>query len=149
MRRLWFSVAAVVIAAGVLTACSSSDDGEEPSSKGTTAAGAKETGSVAGRDTTKDVRITRSGFEDHEVWGPHAYVVHYKITNHGSGRADYFAQFEFLDADGDRLGTTGVTADKLGAGKTKAADAAPLDVEIENGKIADIKSVRVSQVDRT
>lgn len=83
------------------------------------------------------------------MWGPGAYVVHYTVTNHGAGAADYFAQFEFLDADGDHLGSTGITADKLGPGKTKAGDAAPLDVEIENGKISDIRSVRVTQVERT
>ncbi|MFF6957772.1 hypothetical protein [Streptomyces sp. NPDC008317] len=87
--------------------------------------------------------------EDDPVWGPHAYVVHYTVTNHGAGAADYFAQLEFLDADGDHLGNTGITADKLGAGKSKTGDAAPLDVKIQNGKIADIRSVRVTEVDRT
>ncbi|MGO4747922.1 hypothetical protein AB4212_04665 [Streptomyces sp. 2MCAF27] len=98
---------------------------------------------------SKDVRIMKAGVEDHEVWGPKAYVVHYEITNHGKSAADYFAQFEFLDKDGDVLGATGVTADKLGPGKTHKGDSAPLDSEITNGAMKDIKSVRVSQVDRT
>ncbi|WP_329368800.1 hypothetical protein OG896_24735 [Streptomyces sp. NBC_00669] len=91
----------------------------------------------------------KAGTADDPVWGPSAYVVHYVITNHGSTAADYFAQLEFLDSDGDHLGATGVTADQLGVGKTKTGDTAPLSAEIENGTIADIASVRVSEVDRT
>ncbi|MDX2922782.1 hypothetical protein [Streptomyces sp. NE06-03C] len=87
--------------------------------------------------------------EDHETWGPKAYVVRYEVTNGGDGAADYFAQFEFLDGDGDVLGSTGVTADKLGAGKTHKGDTAPLPAEITNGDLADIKKVRVSLVERT
>ncbi|MFI8008431.1 hypothetical protein [Streptomyces sp. NPDC086010] len=56
---------------------------------------------------------------------------------------------EFLDADGDVLGSTGVTADKLGPGKTNRGGTAPLESEIANGPMASIKSVRVSEVDRT
>ncbi|MFD8592315.1 FxLYD domain-containing protein [Streptomyces sp. NPDC059637] len=97
----------------------------------------------------RDVEITGSGVEDHDVWGPGAYVVRYKVTNGGNEAADYFVGLEFLDKDGDVLGSTGVTADKLGPGKTKEADAAPLEAEIENGEIADIRSVRVSEVQRT
>ncbi|MFF3096762.1 hypothetical protein [Streptomyces cyaneofuscatus] len=90
-----------------------------------------------------------SGVEDHETWGPQAFVVRYEVTNGGGEAADYFAQFEFLDADGDVLGSTGVTADKLGAGKTHKGDTAPLPAEITNGDLADIKKVRVSTVERT
>ncbi len=42
-----------------------------------------------------------------------------------------------------------MTADKLGAGKSKKADTAPLDAEIENGEMTDIKSVKVVEVQRT
>ncbi|MCX4792421.1 MULTISPECIES: hypothetical protein [unclassified Streptomyces] len=42
-----------------------------------------------------------------------------------------------------------MTADKLGAGKTHKGDTAPLEAEIRNGKLSDIKGVRVLQVDRT
>ena len=95
------------------------------------------------------MEITKAGYEDHEVWGEHAYVFHYEITNNGPQAADYFAQIEFLDTDGDVLGTTGITADKLGPGKTKEDAGAPLDVEIENGDPDDIDSARISQVERT
>lgn len=155
MRRVGLSVAAVVAAVGLMAGCSGSEDtsdaGKDGAAVEASAGGGegKPEDAAEGDDASGDVKITSSGVKDHEVWGPDAYVVEYTITNHGKGAADYFAQFEFLDKDGDVLGSTGVTADKLGAGKTKTGDAAPLDVEIENGKIADIQDVRVSQVDRT
>ncbi|MGI5346650.1 FxLYD domain-containing protein [Streptomyces sp. CA-250714] len=95
------------------------------------------------------MKITKSGVENHDVWKPNAYVVRYMITNNGDGPADYFAQFEFLDKYGDVLGSTGVTADKLGPGKSRTADTAPVKEEIENGTMTDIKNVRVTEVDRT
>ncbi|MFG2404219.1 hypothetical protein ACGFR8_07745 [Streptomyces brevispora] len=113
------------------------------------AAGAPAVKAPAEAAASKDVKVVRSGVEDHETWGKGAYVVRYEVTNHGSEAADYYAELEFLDKDGDHLGQTGVTVDKLGAGKTSKADTAPLKAEITNGKIADIASVRVSAVDRT
>ncbi|MER6984015.1 hypothetical protein [Streptomyces carpinensis] len=56
---------------------------------------------------------------------------------------------EFIDKDGNVLGTTGTTADTLGLSTTNTESTAPLEAEIANGKIADIKAVGVSQVDRT
>lgn len=147
-------VVGLVVAGLVVAGCSGggggvASKGAAPTSAVASPRASSATSAPARADAKGDVRITKSGVEDHPVWGPHAYVVHYAITNHGTGPADYFAQLEFLDADGDHLGTTGITADKLGVGKTKADDIAPLDVEIENGKVADIRSVRVSEVDRT
>ena len=143
--------AAAVAAALTLTACSSSDgdDATKSEAPATASADKADADASAQPDAKRDVKITKSGIEDHETWGPGAYVVHYTITNNGKSPADYFAQFEFLDKDGDVLGSTGVTADKLGPGKSKTADASPVESEIENGKPSDIKKVRVSQVDRT
>ncbi|MET9222062.1 hypothetical protein ABZX65_25305 [Streptomyces sp. NPDC003300] len=144
---------AATLAMAALTGCSSSGSsgaagkGSSPSTAPSTSSSAP-TAQAAPRSKA-DVRITKAGVEDDPVRGPHAYVVHYTVTNHGAGAADCFAQLEFLDADGDHLGNTGITADTLGAGKSKTGDAAPLDVEIQNGKIADIRSVRVTEVDRT
>ncbi|MFJ5726333.1 hypothetical protein [Streptomyces sp. NPDC093149] len=101
------------------------------------------------RRSPQDVKVTKSGFEDHEMWGPGAYVVHYEVTNQGRGAASYCAELEFLDKDGDHLGQTGITVDKLGRGKTSKGNTAPLDAEITNGKIRDIRSVRVSTADQT
>jgi hypothetical protein len=143
------TIAAVAVALAVLTGCSSGSDTSDskPVAAPSTSAAAPESPSATPQQS--DVKITSARFEDHEVWGPNAYVVHYTVTNTGNDAADYFAQFEFLDKDGDYLGSTGITADKLGPGKSKKGDSAPLDAEIENGKIADIAEVRVSQVERT
>ncbi|MFB7496042.1 hypothetical protein ACFC09_15345 [Streptomyces sp. NPDC056161] len=153
MRRIGLCVATAVAAVGLVGGCSGAEDADGAGAgKGSTAATARQGGAAGegAEDAAKrDVKITDSGYQDHEVWGPHAYVVRYVITNGGKGAADYFAQFEFLDREGDVLGSTGVTADKLGAGKTHRGDAAPLEAEITNGSIKDIKSVRVSAVDRT
>ncbi|WP_406501619.1 hypothetical protein OHA04_27795 [Streptomyces sp. NBC_01590] len=145
------ALAAVAVGAVVLTGCSGGEEtgagkgsasqaAEKPADKPTTA----EAGKAA-----KDVRIVKAGVEDHQTWGPKAYVVHYSATNSGAEAADLYAELEFLDKDGDHLGQTGITVDKLGPGKTATGNTAPLDAEIRNGKIADIRSVRVSQVDRT
>lgn len=149
--------AAVLAAAASLTACSSdpattgTEAGSSTSSSASAAspAGAPEAKPKDEAGAAADVRITKAGVEDHEVWGRGAYVVHYKITNRGDGPADYIAEIEVLDADGDHLGQTGVTADKLGAGKSKEGDIGLLAAEVENGKLGDIASARVSKVDRT
>ncbi|MGW5038982.1 hypothetical protein ACWEQK_12630 [Streptomyces parvulus] len=59
-----------------------------------------------------DVKITKAGVEDHQVWGDGAYVVHYEITNTGADAANYFAEIRLVDKDGDHLGQTGVTGDR-------------------------------------
>ncbi|EDY43966.1 hypothetical protein [Streptomyces sp. SPB074] len=137
-----------LIAALALTSCSGSAPATTSDAAPRKASGAPAATKEAPA-ASADVRIVKSGVEDHPTWGPGAYVVHYEITNHSTVAAGYFAQIEFLDADKDVLGTTGITADKLGAGKTSTGDTAPLDVEIRNGKMTDIRSVRVSEVDRT
>jgi hypothetical protein len=153
MRRIALTLAATGVAAGLLAGCSGTGQaGKSESSAGSTTSSKPDPVAADGGEkpsAVKDVKILKCGVENHAVWGPKAYVVHYEIHNSGPKAADYFAQLEFLDRDGDVLGKTGVTADKLGVGKAKRGDIAPVDAEIENGKIADIKSVRVSQVDRT
>jgi hypothetical protein len=149
MRRIGLVVGAAVAAVVLVSGCGASGDDAAGSGSSSSAAAGGDAKAEEAPAAAKDVKITGSGFEDHEVWGDHAYVTQYEITNHGEGAANYFVQFEYLDADGDVLGSTGVTADKLGEGKTNKGDAAPLEGEITNGKIADIKSVRVSAVERT
>lgn len=146
--------AAALLAAGSLTACSSDSTTSTPkedSSSASAPAGAEgaKGGGKKEADTKVDVKITKSGVEDHEVWGPDAYVIHYTITNSGPAAADYYAELEVLDKDGDHLGQTGITADKLGPGKSKTGDTGVLDAEVQNGKLSDIASTRVSKVDRT
>jgi len=150
--RLNFNLAVAACAAALtLTACGgAADTSSLAKNAGTTATvTASPDPAAPASAAVRDVQITRSGFEDHPTWGPHAYVVHFRIVNHTAHAADYYAELEFLDKDGDVLGTTGITADKLGAGKTNTGDTAPLDTEIRNGKITDIVKARVSKVDRT
>lgn len=156
--QLRHALAVVATSAIALTGCSGSGDAKS-SGAGASASQAaekpaeKSAGGAAKAPAPdaakKDVKVTKSGFEDHETWGPGAYVVHYEVTNQGRGAASYYAELEFLDKDGDHLGQTGISADKLGQGKTSTGNTAPLDAEIRNGKIADIRSVRVTKVDRT
>jgi hypothetical protein len=111
-----------------LAGCSSSDSpgGKDagPSPKASVAATSSARPSSAASHAAPrqeaDVRITKAGVENHPVWGLNAYVVHY-VTNHGKQAADYFAPLEFLDKDDDHLGSTGITADKLGAGSPRRA----------------------------
>ncbi|MET9819603.1 hypothetical protein [Streptomyces sp. NPDC006355] len=153
MRKIMLSVGAAVAVVGLVAGCSGAEDGGD-AGKGSSTATAREGSSgdsakAAGEDVAKrDVKITGSGYRDHDVWGPGAYVVEYTITNGGKDPANYFVGLEFLDADGDVLGSTGVTADKLGAGKSSKGDTAPVESEITNGPMSGIKSVRVSEVDR-
>lgn len=151
MRKIMLSVVAAVAVVGFVAGCSGGEGTGDAVNGSAAAAGQAEApAEESGADLAKrDVKIVSSGVEDHDVWGPGAYVVAYEITNGGKGAANYFIQLEFLDSDGDVLGTTGVTADKLGAGKTSRGDTAPIDAEIENGKISDIRDVRVSMVERT
>jgi hypothetical protein len=144
MRKLGLAAAAVLMA-GSLVACGGTEDAGGGDAKGGASASepaAKKSAAPA------DVKLVKQGWEDHEVWGDHAYVVHWKITNTGAEAGNFFAGLEFLDKDGDVLGSTGITADKLGPGKTSKGDSAPLDAEITNGKMSDIKSARVSEVER-
>ncbi|MEW2068422.1 hypothetical protein [Streptomyces sp. NPDC007346] len=148
MRRVWLSVGAAVFAAGMLTACSGGDI-EGDTSSSTAAAGAPAKEAPAEAVASKDVKIVKSGFEDHDTWGPGAYVVRWSITNSGDEEAGYYAGLDFVDSAGRVLGSTGITADKVGPGSTAKGDIAPLPVEIDKGKITDITGVRVTDVDRT
>jgi hypothetical protein len=94
-----------------------------------------------------DVKIVSAGFEDHETWGKNAYVVRWKLTNTGKVQGGFYAGLDFLDKDGDVLGSTGITAEKVGPGKTAKGETAPLDVEIDKGKMSDIKGVKVTEVE--
>ncbi|MFJ2882417.1 hypothetical protein ACIQGT_14150 [Streptomyces sp. NPDC093108] len=152
-RRLRHVLVAAAMGTLVLTGCSGGE--EAAAGKGTASQAADKPGPQNEGAKTKrpaaalDVRIVTAGVEDHKTWGPRAFVVHYKATNSGSQPASYYAEIEFLDQDGDHLGQTGITVDKLGPGKTSTGDTAPLESEIRNGQLTDIRSARVTKVDRT
>ncbi|MEV0016633.1 hypothetical protein [Streptomyces tendae] len=144
MRGLRLAAVAVLMA-GSLVACGGAEDaagGDAKSGASASEPAAKESKAPA------DVKLVKKGFEDHEVWGDHAYVVHWELTNTGDAAGNFYAGLDFLDADGDVLGSTGITAEKVGPGKTAKGDASPLDVEIDKGEMGDIKDARVSEVER-
>lgn len=144
MRRLGL-VAAAVLVAGMLAACGGTEDSAGGDGKGGAAASAP---APKKSEAPADVTLVKQGWEDHEVWGDNAYVVHWELTNTGAEAGNFYAGLEFLDADGDVLGSTGITADKLGPGKTSTGNSAPLEAEITNGPMSAIKSARVSEVER-
>ncbi|GAA2565468.1 hypothetical protein [Streptomyces koyangensis] len=150
MRRVGVYVGAVVAAAALVSGCAGSSEGAPASAGSSAPAGSAPAEAKGGEDlAARDVELGKAGFQDHDVWGPGAYVTPYSITNRGDGTASYLVGLEYLDGDGDLLGSTGVMADKLGPGKTSKGDTAPVAAEIQNGEIADIRSVRVSTVERT
>lgn len=139
--------AAVVLAAGALAGCGGSDE-SEGSSKPAGASKGAEAPKASKSAAPAEVTIVKSGYEDHETWGAHAYVVYWELTNTGSKQGNFYAGLDFLDADGDVVGSTGITADKLGPGKTAKGNTAPLEAEIDKGDINAIKGVRVSEIER-
>ncbi|MER7835301.1 hypothetical protein ABTY98_05160 [Streptomyces sp. NPDC096040] len=146
MRRIGLAVGAVLVVGALAVGCTSTSGTDAAGdSKGSAAASTpapKKSAAVA------DVKLVKQGWENHPVWGDHAYVVHWTLTNTQAKAGNYFAGIDFLDRDGDVLGSTGVTAEKLGPGKTAKGDASPLPAEITNGKMAEIKTARVSEVQR-
>ncbi|MFF3950797.1 hypothetical protein ACFYYN_39265 [Streptomyces sp. NPDC001902] len=55
----------------------------------------------------------------------------------------------WLDKDGDNLGGTGETANKLGVGMVHTGNTVPPDEEITNGKVSGNRSVKVVDVEQT
>ncbi|MFE0415818.1 hypothetical protein [Streptomyces tendae] len=58
-------------------------------------------------------------------------------------------EMRLVDKEGDHLGQTGVTADRLGPGKSSTGDIGVLEPEIQNGKLSDNVAAKVGTVDRT
>ena len=166
------SVAAVVLAAGGLAAtaaCSSSTSSHPAGAAGkstasSSAAPAAESSSptasassaaAAGVENGGDVEIVKTGYRsDFDLTpGKNTYVVDWKITNHGTGPADYVVLVDFLDASGDKIGGTGFNPAGMtvGAGKTATGEAFPLPAEMNNHEadLGKIGSVKVTQVMRT
>ncbi|RDD85729.1 hypothetical protein DVZ84_28720 [Streptomyces parvulus] len=149
MRRLGLAAAAVLMA-GALVSCGGTENtASEDGKSGSTSESASAAESSKAPAASGDVKITKAGVEDHQVWGDGAYVVHYEITNTGADAANYFAEIRLVDKDGDHLGQTGVTADRLGPGKFSTGDIGVLEAEIQNGKLSDIVAAKVGTVDRT
>ncbi|MFF9496523.1 hypothetical protein [Streptomyces flaveolus] len=146
VRRFGQVLAAVALLVPLAVGCGDTDgkasDGKTGSSATASAPAPKKSTAPA------DVKLVKKGWEDHDVWGPHSYVVHWELTNTGAAQGDFFARLDFLDKDGDVLGSTGITADKVGPGKTARGDSAPLNVETDKGEMSDIVDAKVSTVER-
>ncbi|MCF6521937.1 hypothetical protein HOY81_02300 [Streptomyces sp. JJ36] len=144
----------VVVTASALVACAGAGDGGGAVQGGSAAtaappAGGAGEGGEAVADATADVLVLRAGVEDHPVWGADAYVVHYLITNRGDEPADYVVRFAFLDAGGRVLGSTAVTVDRLGPGRTRAGSTAPRERDLAGGRAAAIRDVRVAHAEKS
>jgi hypothetical protein len=146
VRRFGQVLAAAALLLPMAVGCGDAEntagDGKAGSSAAASAPAPKKSTSPAA------VKLVKKGWEDHDVWGPHSYVVHWKLTNTGAEQGNFFASLDFLDKDGDVLGSTGITADKVGPGKTARGDSAPLDVEIDKGEMSDIVDAKVASVER-
>ncbi|MHC0433954.1 hypothetical protein ACX6XY_27880 [Streptomyces sp. O3] len=93
----------------------------------------------------KDVKITSQGVKTE--YGVTTYRVAFTVANSGSEAANYWIEFEAYDKDGDFLGSTGSSAERLGPGKTKNDEVDFYDTEIENGEMSDIDTVKIKKVD--
>ncbi|GAB3969093.1 FxLYD domain-containing protein [Streptomyces sparsus] len=93
----------------------------------------------------KDVKITEQGAESE--YDINTYRVTFTVTNSGKEAANYWIEFEAYDQDGDFLGGTGSSVERLGPGKTKNAEIDFYDETVENGELADIDTVKVKKVE--
>ncbi|MEV7797294.1 hypothetical protein AB0O68_35975 [Streptomyces sp. NPDC087512] len=145
MRRVGLVAAAAVLVVGAV-ACDSADTAADGQGAGASSSAPPKSPSASAAPAV--VKIASARYEDHEVWGDNAYVVRWELTNTGDQAGNFYTGLDFLDADGDVLGSTGITADKVGPGKTAKGEASPLDAEIDKGPMDAIKDVKVSEVQR-
>ncbi|MBB1260498.1 FxLYD domain-containing protein [Streptomyces alkaliterrae] len=92
-----------------------------------------------------DVRIVSQGAETE--YGVTGYRVRLTVTNSGSKAANYWVVVEAYDKDDDYLGQTHASVERLGPGKTWRDDVTFYDETIENGELAEVRTVKVKQVD--
>lgn len=92
-----------------------------------------------------DVKVTQQGSKtEYDVT---TYDIAFTVTNSGDEAANYWIEFEAYDKDGDFLGSTGSSVERLGPGKTKTDKTSFYDETVENGKLADIATVKVKKVE--
>lgn len=106
---------------------------------------AKESDAPEANAHGKDVKVTRQGPKtEYDVT---TYNIAFTVTNSGDEAANYWIEFEAYDKDGDFLGSTGSSVERLGPGKTKTDETSFYDETVENGKLADIDTVKVKEVE--
>ncbi|MDX2759116.1 FxLYD domain-containing protein [Streptomyces europaeiscabiei] len=92
-----------------------------------------------------DVKVTQQGSKTE--YGTTTYDIAFTVTNSGDEAANYWIEFEAYDKDGDFLGSTGSSVERLGPGKTKTDETSFYDETVENGKLADIDTVKIKKVE--
>lgn len=107
--------------------------------------GAKESKAPEKSAHDKDVKVTQQGSKTE--YGTKTYDIAFTVTNSGDEAANYWIEFEAYDKDGDFLGSTGSSVERLGPGKTKTDETSFYDETVENGKLADIDTVKVKKVE--
>jgi hypothetical protein len=146
MRRKVAAACAALVTVVGLAGCAAE---ETAAGKARAAVDAPAEEGKAGRASAPaKVEIVSAEHQNHDTWGPDAFVVKWELTNTGDTAGDFYAGLDFVGADQDVLGSTGITADKVGPGKTATGETAPLEVEIDKGKIADITGVKVTEIQR-
>jgi len=93
----------------------------------------------------RDVKVTQQGSKTE--YGTTTYDIAFTVTNSGDEAANYWIEFEAYDKDGDYLGSTGSSVERLGPGKTKTDETSFYDETVENGTLADIDTVKVKKVE--
>jgi hypothetical protein len=93
----------------------------------------------------KDVKVTSQGPKTEYDFT--TYRIAFTVTNSGSEAANYWITLEAYDKDGDFLGSTGSSVERLGPGKTKTDEVDLYDEMIENGKLSDVDTVKVKKVE--
>ena len=117
MRKSVIAVTAVALA--VLTACSGGSDSSDSKPAISQAGTAEAAESPPAAKQSTDVKITSSKFEDHDVWGPNAYVVRYTVTNRARMRPTTSRSSSSSTRTATDLGSTGVTAETAGSGEVQ------------------------------
>lgn len=92
-----------------------------------------------------DVKVTEQGSKTE--YGTTTYDIAFTVTNSGDEAANYWIEFEAYDKDGDFLGSTGSSVERLGPGKSKTDETSFYDETVENGKLTDIDTVKVKEVE--
>ncbi|MFD5515638.1 hypothetical protein [Streptomyces sp. NPDC127066] len=137
-RRQFAFAATVVSAVLFLTGCSSDSNDSKPDKPDRVDAG----------PSSRDVAITKQGFEDSAVYGDHTWIVHYSVTNSGTDRADYFVKVSLADKDGKQIGTSSAVTTGVRPGVSTEERIVPVAKDMSGGDTADIGTATVTGVER-
>ncbi|MFJ6794942.1 FxLYD domain-containing protein [Streptomyces sp. NPDC091268] len=95
-----------------------------------------------------DVVITKQGFEDSAVFGPHSWMVRYTITNSGTDAADYFVTLKLADKAGKQIGKSSAVTTNVRPGASTEDRIVSLPRDMTTGTTANISASEVVKVER-